>query len=159
MRTIFLFIAALLTINQGAAAQEKTDEPSLAGIWRMYVSIDNAGNDAKLTQSPTGFHKIFHEDGKFTNLAVFNNTSLVTAYRTYDVMSSSQYVEHLEMSPNPNFIGADNVLDFVFRDADCLILSFDQPNGPRLKEMWCRVKTIRQQPAKNTDPTDSTLTP
>jgi hypothetical protein len=144
MRTIFLFIAALLTINQGAAAQEKTDEPSLAGIWRMYISTGNADNDAKLALSPTGFHKIFHEDGKFTNLAVFNNASLVTAYGTYDVLSSSQYVEHIEMSPNPGFIGADNVLDFVFRDADCLTLSFDQPNGPRIKEMWYRVKTPRQ---------------
>jgi hypothetical protein len=140
----FLFIA-LLTVNPGITAQEKTEEPSLAGIWRMYLPIGDAGtNDTKLVLKPTGLHKIFYENGRFINLSVSSEKTIITVYGTYDILSPTQYVEHIEKSFYSAHAGADNILAFKFRDADCLILSFSLQNGRKIEEIWCRVKTIQQ---------------
>ncbi|MDR1715816.1 MAG: DUF4488 domain-containing protein [Prevotella sp.] len=151
---LFLFIA-LQTLNQGIASQEKTEEPSLAGIWRLHVPIGKAGDDTtKPKLAPTGLHKLIYENGKFTNLAVTSTATCITAYGTYDILSSSQYVEHIEKSFYSAYTGTDNVIAFEFRDADCLILSFSSPDEPGIiREIWCRVKVLRPHPVEKTDHT------
>ncbi|MDR2002693.1 MAG: DUF4488 domain-containing protein [Prevotella sp.] len=137
-RLIPFILMTVLAVTLNIQAQETTDKPSLTGIWRLYRPAGNTGNNTSAALAATGMHKIFYENGRFANLAVSSETTSIYVYGTYEILSPTQYVEHIEKSFYSAHTGVDNVLTFKFRDANCFILSFNLPDGQKIEEIWCR---------------------
>jgi hypothetical protein len=136
----------LLSAAQNMQAQETSDKPLLPGIWRMFLPVSSGvstkGDDPKELKElkPTVFHKLLGEDGRFTNLAISPTASVITGYGTYETLSDTQYVEHVEKSfTNPAHTGTDNVLTYLWIDANRFMLSYEVPMG-KMYEFWVRVR-------------------
>jgi TonB family protein len=134
-----------------SAAQDRSNTSLLWGTWRysssMVVpkdSVDKVQFDTThLTFKP--LRKLLGCDGKFYNLLNTGNASLTTKeYGTYDILSPSQYVEHVAKSAASTCAGKDNVITYNFLNNNLLLLSYElDSSNYRQVELWGKIREKR----------------
>jgi TonB family protein len=107
-------------------------------------SVDKVQLDTThLTFTP--LQKLLGRDGRFYNLLNTGNASLTTKeYGTYDILSPSQYVEHVAKSATSTYAGKDNVITYNILSNNILVLSYGPDSSSyRQVELWRRIKEKR----------------
>jgi hypothetical protein len=146
------FVCILATFP--LSAQEYSETPSLAGVWQFCIPVANTiinnqetGESSLDTTKLKGslIFKILGKSGDFINLVLAPGSPYITAYGTYDIVSTDMYVEHVQQSyTDPVYNGEGNTLSYHFFGNNYCLLSYTSPKtGGKAQEFWKRVNAFK----------------
>ncbi|GHV27187.1 hypothetical protein FACS1894176_08850 [Bacteroidia bacterium] len=149
---LFLLLMSIgLLATASLLAQETSNNSSLTGVWQFCMPLEKAVNINPLTEEisldstklmPGPVFKILGPSGDFVTLSLSPRGSHITAYGTYTIVSTDNYVEHITQSyTDPVYNNGDNSLSYQLVGNNYCVISYPSPKmaGKTAQEVWKRV--------------------
>ncbi|SFK91243.1 protein of unknown function [Porphyromonadaceae bacterium KH3CP3RA] len=144
-----LLLSLCSFILNAQTTNDVSNKHTLQGVWQMcnptgnYLTTNRQTGEIELDTTklqPVYFYKVFGNKDELTAMFITPVLSLITISGTYEVLSSNQYIEHVDYHSNPNYADRDVTLDYTFIANDYLLSSYKNELGMTAQEVWKRLK-------------------
>ncbi|MEA4917757.1 DUF4488 domain-containing protein [Proteiniphilum sp.] len=144
--TVLFLVLGSFVLN--AQTSTESSETPLEGVWQLCIPTGDLKRDPQTgvieldttKLQPAYFYKVFGNTGELTAMFITPVLSLITISGTYEIVSSNQYIEHVNYHSNPDFANRDVVLDYIFISDGYLQSSYKNDMGMVGLEIWKKLK-------------------